>query len=63
MVDLKNQYLNIKEDIDNAIKSTVNSTEFIGGENIEKFKLLLKEYLDVKYVIPVLTELMHSKFL
>ena len=52
MVDLKNQYLNIKEDIDNAIKSTVNSTEFIGGENIEKFKLLLKEYLDVKYVIP-----------
>ena len=52
MVDLKNQYLNIKEEIDNAIKSTVNSTEFIGGENIEKFKLLLKEYLDVKYVIP-----------
>ena len=42
MVDLKNQYLNIKEDIDNAIKSTVNSTEFIGGENIEKFKLFTK---------------------
>ena len=52
MVDLKNQYLNIKGEIDNAINNTINSTQFIGGENIEKFKLLLQEYLNVKYVIP-----------
>ena len=36
MVDLKNQYLNIKGEIDNAINNTINSTQFIGGENIEK---------------------------
>jgi UDP-2-acetamido-2-deoxy-ribo-hexuluronate aminotransferase len=52
MVDLKSQYLNIKEDVDNAIQSVIDSTTFIKGPEVKKFAKELEIYLDVKHVIP-----------
>ncbi len=52
MVDLKNQYLNIKSEIDEKIQETIDSTQFIGGKNVEDFQISLQKYLDVNYVIP-----------
>tara|TARA_B100001094_G_C18108831_1_gene759941 strand:- start:203 stop:1330 length:1128 start_codon:yes stop_codon:yes gene_type:complete len=52
MVDLKNQYLDIKSEIDEKIQETIDSTQFIGGENVEVFKTSLQKYLGVNYVIP-----------
>ena len=52
MVDLKNQYLNIKSEIDEKIQETIDSTQFIGGNNVEDFQISLQKYLDVNYVIP-----------
>lgn len=34
MVDLKTQYLNIKEEVDAAILECVGSSSFIGGPNV-----------------------------
>tara|TARA_B100000809_G_scaffold9483_1_gene8965 strand:+ start:2074 stop:3207 length:1134 start_codon:yes stop_codon:yes gene_type:complete len=52
MVDLKSQYLNIKEDVDSAIQSVIDSTAFIKGPEVKKFAKELESYLDVKHVIP-----------
>lgn len=51
MVDLKSQYLNIKEDIDQAIFSVLNSTSFIKGSDVSGFESNLKDYLNVRNVI------------
>lgn len=52
MVDLKNQYLKIKNEIDNSIKECIESTSFINGPHVHKFVSNLKNYLNVKHVIP-----------
>lgn len=52
MVDLKSQYLFIKDQIDKSVISTIESSQFIGGSQVESFKISLQEYLKVKYVIP-----------
>ena len=52
MVDLKSQYQNIKTEIDSMIISTIESSQFIGGSQVESFKISLQEYLKVKHVIP-----------
>ena len=52
MVDLKGQYLSIKDQIDQSVISTIESSQFIGGSQVESFKISLQEYLKVKYVIP-----------
>lgn len=52
MVDLQTQYLNIKNDIDNAIKSVLDSSAFINGKHVQEFSSHLGEYLGVKHVIP-----------
>lgn len=52
MVDLKSQYQNIKTEIDSVIISTIESSQFIGGSQVESFKISLQEYLKVKHVIP-----------
>ena len=36
-VDLKAQYLSIKEDIDKAIYDVIDQTAFIGGSAIKQF--------------------------
>lgn len=52
MVDLKNQYLKIKDQIDNAILNVIDKTQFINGGEVKLFKNELAEYLNVKHVIP-----------
>ncbi len=52
MVDLKNQYLRIKDEIDAAVLDCIASTQFINGPQVKAFQTALEEYLDVKHVIP-----------
>lgn len=51
MVDLKGQYLKIKEEVDSAILSVIESTRFIKGPVVSEFEDNLANYLDVKHVI------------
>ncbi len=51
MVDLKNQYLKIKDEIDEAILSVVASTRYIKGPQVAEFEESLANYLQVKHVI------------
>jgi len=52
MVDLKSQYLKMKEEIDNAITGVIESTAFINGPEVKNFQTELEQYLGVKHVIP-----------
>lgn len=52
MLDLKTQYLNIKEEIDAAIIETVESTAYINGPKVKAFQADLEKYLSVNHVIP-----------
>jgi dTDP-4-amino-4,6-dideoxygalactose transaminase len=52
MVDLKTQYLHIKNEIDEAILQVLDSTQFIHGPFVEEFRKNLEQYLGVKHVIP-----------
>ncbi len=51
MVDLKSQYLKIKEQIDQGITEVIDSTRFIKGPVVKKFEESLATYLGVKHVI------------
>ncbi len=51
MVDLKGQYQNIKSEVDNAIQSVIDRTQFIKGSDVKEFEQNLAEYLQVKHVI------------
>lgn len=52
MVDLKQQYLKIKDEVDAAIAEVLDKTAFIGGPQVEKFAKGLSGYIGVKHVIP-----------
>lgn len=52
MVDLKKQYLKIKNDVDLAIQQVLDSTAFINGKPVQDFSNHLSQYLDIKHVIP-----------
>ena len=52
MVDLKQQYLKIKDQVDTAVAGVLNSTAFIGGPQVNDFSTSLASYLGVKHVIP-----------
>ncbi len=52
MVDLKTQYQHIKSDIDQAVLEVLESTQFIGGPQVNTFREQLENYLQVKHVIP-----------
>lgn len=52
MVDLKQQYLKIKPEIDAAILNVLDSCAFIGGPNVNEFAASLSNYLGVKHTIP-----------
>lgn len=52
MVDLKSQYAKIKNEIDSAISTVLEHTQFIGGPEVKSFKKNLENYLNVKHVIP-----------
>ncbi|MBR4583854.1 MAG: aminotransferase class I/II-fold pyridoxal phosphate-dependent enzyme, partial [Bacteroidales bacterium] len=51
MVDLKSQYLKIKDEIDNGIARVINNTEFINGQDVKDFRDELASYLNVGNVI------------
>lgn len=52
VVDLKSQYLKLKNEIDSAIISSVESTKFINGPEVKEFAQSLASYLRVNHVIP-----------
>jgi dTDP-4-amino-4,6-dideoxygalactose transaminase len=52
MVDLKSQYQNIQNEIDQAVLDVIRSTAFINGPEVKKFQQSLEAYLGVKHVIP-----------
>ncbi len=52
MVDVKSQYLKIKEEVDQGIQEVIDSCAFINGPSVKSFKASLEKYLDVKHVIP-----------
>lgn len=51
MVDLSQQYLRIKPEIDTAIEQCLRQSVFIGGSVVEEFEQHLKEYTGTKNVI------------
>jgi UDP-2-acetamido-2-deoxy-ribo-hexuluronate aminotransferase len=52
LVDLRTQYLKIKEEVDQAVLRVIDSCAFIGGPDVNAFKEELQNYLGVKHVIP-----------
>lgn len=51
MVDLHRQYLSIKPEIDAAIQSVLNATDFIMGSAVREFEADLAAYLRVKHAV------------
>jgi dTDP-4-amino-4,6-dideoxygalactose transaminase len=52
MVDVKGQYLKIKEEIDQNIQEVIDSCAFINGPKVKSFQKSLEGYLGVDHVIP-----------
>ncbi|MBL0310905.1 MAG: DegT/DnrJ/EryC1/StrS family aminotransferase [Bacteroidetes bacterium] len=51
MVDLKSQYLRLKEEIDAAMAEVLDSTQYIKGPQVKRFEANLAKYMGVKEVI------------
>ena len=52
MVDLKQQYEKIKNEVDNAIHEVIDTTSFINGKAVSDFAKNFSAYLDIKHVVP-----------
>jgi len=52
MVDLHGQYLNIKNEVDEAMAKVIADSSFINGADVKLFAEELAAYIDVKHVIP-----------
>lgn len=52
MVDVKGQYLKIKDEVDEGIQNVIDSCAFINGPAVKSFKKSFEEYLNVNTVIP-----------
>ncbi len=52
MVDLKTQFLNIKNELNTAIQEVFDETSFINGPQVDKFASELCEYTGAKFTIP-----------
>lgn len=52
MVDLKGQYLHIKEEIEQATLSVMRDASYINGPDVSKFANELSHYLNGAFVIP-----------
>jgi UDP-2-acetamido-2-deoxy-ribo-hexuluronate aminotransferase len=52
MVDLKQQYTRIKDDVDAGIQEVIDNTAFINGKAVSDFAANLSKYLGVKHVVP-----------
>ncbi len=53
MVDLKQQYLEIKEEIESGMLAALEATQFILGPNVKSFEKEAAEYLGVKHCLGV----------
>jgi len=51
MVDLKGQYLKIKDEIDSAIQNVIDSTAFVKGSVVKEFEENLSKFLNINHVI------------
>lgn len=52
MVDLKQQYLHIKQEVDAAVLDVLDSSAFINGKPVQELAAELSNYLGVKHTIP-----------
>ncbi|MBS1916833.1 MAG: DegT/DnrJ/EryC1/StrS family aminotransferase [Bacteroidetes bacterium] len=52
MVDLKQQYAKIKNEVDAAVHEVIDSAAFINGKAVTDFSTSLSKYLGIKHVIP-----------
>jgi dTDP-4-amino-4,6-dideoxygalactose transaminase len=52
MVDLKQQYRKIKEEVDSAVLNVLESSAFINGPQVQRFANALAQYNGVQHVIP-----------
>jgi dTDP-4-amino-4,6-dideoxygalactose transaminase len=52
MVDLKRQYLKIKDEVDRAVVDVMDNTSFINGLAVTNFTSKLSAYLGIEHVIP-----------
>ncbi len=52
MVDVRGQYLHIKEEVDREIQEVIDSCAFINGPKVKAFTASLESYLGAKQVIP-----------
>ncbi len=52
MVDVRSQYLRVKEEIDTEITKVIDSCAFINGRAVKEFSSSLKDYLGAEAVIP-----------
>jgi len=52
-VDLKQQYISIKDEMDNAIQNIISNTAFIGGKEVDAFEENFEKLYGVKHCIPV----------
>lgn len=53
LVDLKAQYLSIKNEIDHAITAVINDSAYIGGKYLAEFERAFADYLGVKHCVGV----------
>ena len=52
MVDLRSQYLKIKDEIDAGIQEVIDSCAFVNGPAVKGFQSDMESYLGAKHVIP-----------
>ena len=52
MVDLRGQYLKIKNEVDAGIQEVINNTAFINGPKVKEFAQHLSEYMGGCHVVP-----------
>ena len=53
MVDLKAQYLTLKDEIDTAVIEALSATQFILGPNVQAFEQEAADYLGVSHAVSV----------
>jgi dTDP-4-amino-4,6-dideoxygalactose transaminase len=51
MVDIKGQYLKIKDEVDSAVIKCIEEARYINGPDVKEFEIGLSKYLGVKHVI------------
>jgi dTDP-4-amino-4,6-dideoxygalactose transaminase len=51
IIDLSAQYRQLKDEINNAVQSCLESTQFIGGSLVQQFETELASYINIKNVI------------